>query len=163
MTSNQDESQDEAIDDVDRVFASLSDDLDELTGEGFSDAGESERRLSESEYYGEVESRPLQFQLRGLFAALLLTGLFSMAYIYQRIFGFLLFFIVASFFGARARGKRERMVATMFFGGAAMMCGGLIMAEFSRPPIVIFGLILACLGGYASLHGLALVASSFWE
>ena len=161
----QPQSQDSAADepndhDVDEVFAALD---DNFVDRAASTEPESTREFSDSEFYGEVESRPLQFQLRALFAALLLTGLFSMAYLYQRLFGFLLFFAVATAMGARARGKRERMVATMFFGGAALLCGGLMMAESSRPPIAIMGLILACLGGYASLHGLALVVSSFWE
>lgn len=129
----------------------------------YEQAGDASYSASEWDDEQQYAHPPLQFSLRALFAAFLLTGFFALAYLYARLFGFLLFFSVAAIMGARARRKRERMVATMFFGGAAALCGGLMMAESSRAPVALFGLLLACLGGYATLHGLALVASSFWE
>jgi hypothetical protein len=142
--------------DVDSVFASL---------------GESESEpihiIDDFEGGENVEdnppSTPLQFPLSALFLAMLLTGLFSLAYLYQRTFGFLLFFAMAAAMGSRAKGKRERAIATMFFGGAAALCAGLMLAEASQPAIGLSGLAIACVGGYSALHGLALVVVSFWE
>ncbi len=51
----------------------------------------------------------------------------------------------------------------MFFGGAAALCAGLMLAEASQPAIGLSGLAIACVGGYSALHGLALVVVSFWE
>ena len=148
------------------------DELDDV----FTSLGESEEAVESlvsgedddwDEEYGDdsmdVASSPLQFPLTALFVALLLTGLFSLAYLYQRAFGFLLFFAVATTVAARTKRKRERVIATLFFGGAAAICGGLMMAESSRPPVALAGLVVACLGGYASLHSVALVIASFWE
>lgn len=146
-------------DDRAEVFANLDEAFAEETT--FVEASGPEREPWEEEE--PPPRRPLQFRLRALFTALLLTGLFSLAYIYQRAIGFLLFSIVATTFAARARGQRERLVATAFFGGAALFCGGWMMAESGRPPVALVGLVLTCIGGYVSLHGLALVIASFWE
>ncbi len=141
-------------DNVDDVFAAL----------GESESVHIIDDLERDEFVGEdLPSRPLQFPVSALFLAFLLTGLFSLAYVYQQTFGFLLFFAAAAAFGSRAKGKRERVIATMFFGGAAGICAGLMLAESSRSALAISGLAIACIGGYASLHGLALVIVSFWE